>query len=170
MDRNEPPPLFDEPEKWPRDTPTRKPNYVVILGVVLIIVLLASQWSGIMAYFHRLIPSEDILWKTDLQVALAEARKAGKPVLVNFTASGSPSCQTMDRDVWSDPKLQKLAPGFVSVRLDADLATTPPIAEHYGVTTIPHILILDGQGAVLKEGSVMGREDMLRFMQGALGG
>lgn len=169
MDHIEPPPLFDEPEKWPRDTPTKKPNYVVIVGVIVIIALLASQWSGIMAYFHRLIPSEDIAWRTDLQAALTEARKASKPVLVNFTANGSPSCQMMDLDVWTDPKIQKLAPWFVPVRLDADLATTPPIADHYGVRTIPHILILDGHGAVLKEGAVMNRDEMLRFMEGALG-
>ncbi len=169
MDHQEPPPGFDEPEKWPRNTPTRKPNYFVILGVILIIVLLASQWSGIMAYFHRLIPSEDIAWRTDLQAALAESRKTRKPVLVSFTANASPSCQMMDRDVWPEPKIQKLTPWFVPVRLDADVTTTPPIAQHYGISTIPHILILDGQGTVLKEGAVMNRDEMLHFLEGALG-
>lgn len=169
MDHNEPPPLFDEPEKWPANTPTKKPNYVVIVGVIVIIALLASQWSSIIAYLHRVIPSDDIVWRTDLKAALTEARQTGKPVLVSFTASGSPSCKTMDQEVWSDAKVEKLAPWFIPVRLDADLATTPPVAEHYNVHTIPHILILDGQGTVLKEGEVMNRDEMLRFMHAALG-
>lgn len=161
-------PPFDEPERWPA-TPTKKPHYVAIALLAVLIAVVAYNWSDIRAFVHHLdLPSEAIVWKTDLPAAIAESQKTGKPVLVYFTASSDPSCQTMNRDVWADAKVRKLAVRFVPVLMDADLASTPPVAQQYGVRTIPHIVLLDSQGTVTREGSAMGRGEMIQFMELAL--
>jgi thioredoxin-related protein len=165
MDPSERPPGSSEPTPWPRDTPTRKPNYVGILVLLLVVVVLVSQWSSMIAFFHRLIPSDNIPWKTDLQAAFAESHKTARPVLVYFTANADPGCEAMNRDVWSDVKVEKkVAASFIPVRLDADLPRSAPIARQYDVRTIPHVLILDSQGDVLAEGDAIGRDEALRLM------
>ena len=66
--------------------------------------------------------------------ALAAAKKANKPLFIDFTGHGCVNCREMEAKVWSDPAvLQKLKNDFIIVALYADDKTE--VEEKYWVTT-----------------------------------
>ena len=113
---------------------------------------------------------------TDYEEGLAAARKAGKPVFLDFTGLGCANCRKMEANVWSDPQvLQRLKNDFVKISLFVDDRTRLPEseqftssalgrerdirtvgqkwsvfqAERYGANTQPYYVILDHQENVL---------------------
>jgi thiol:disulfide interchange protein len=111
-----------------------------------------------------------LLTFTDYNEGMAAARKAGKPVFLDFTGLGCANCRKMEANVWSDPQvLQRLSGNFVKISLFVDDRTSLPDdqqfvtsslgrertirtigqkwsvfqAERYGVNTQPYYIILD---------------------------
>lgn len=112
----------------------------------------------------------------DYEEGLAAARKAGKPIFLDFTGLGCVNCRKMEANVWSDPAvLQMLSNDFVKISLYVDDRTSLPEseqfvsaslgrertirtvgqkwsvfqAERYGVNTQPYYLILDHEENLL---------------------
>lgn len=98
-------------------------------------------------------------WGTDLDEALAAAKKQEKPVLVEFTGSDwCSACAVLKSKVLSTKEFQDFVTKsrFVPVELDypnaADKvtpeqrATRQKIAERYAVNAYPTLLVLDAQG------------------------
>ncbi len=142
-----------------------------VLVAVLVGIILAVQWSSIQGGIRHLAggPADNIPWRKSLQAALDESLKTGKPVLADFTASWCPPCRSMKQEVWPDGRVSKLArESFVPVLLDVDVLANAPWAQKYGVRSIPRVLVLDGKGAIIKDGSYMTSDEMLSFMQAAL--
>lgn len=113
---------------------------------------------------------------TDYDEGMAAAKKAGKPVFLDFTGLGCVNCRKMEANVWSDPAvLNMLANDFVKISLFVDDRTSLPEseqfvssalgrertirtigqkwsifqAERYGVNTQPFYLILDHEENLL---------------------
>ena len=105
--------------------------------------------------------------------ALAAARKANKPVFLDFTGLGCVNCREMEERVWCDSRiLESMRNDFVLLALFGDsraavaeedqvtnangkvLKTIGEINsylvyERYGIASQPNYLILDGEGNVL---------------------
>ena len=77
--------------------------------------------------------TEDVLYSDILEIpygiqgyfdydqALAAAKKAGKPLLIDFTGHGCVNCRKMEENVWADPSvLSRLKNDFVMVALYID--------------------------------------------------
>jgi len=72
---------------------------------------------------------------TDYNEGLEAARKAGKPIFLDFTGFGCANCRKMEANVWSDPRvLDMLANDFVKISLFVDDRTPLPL-EHQFVST-----------------------------------
>ncbi|UJP65882.1 protein-disulfide reductase DsbD family protein [Mongoliitalea daihaiensis] len=68
----------------------------------------------------------------DYQQALAAAKRANKPLFIDFTGHGCVNCREMEARVWSDPQvLQRLQEDFVMVALYIDERYQLPEAEWY---------------------------------------
>lgn len=68
----------------------------------------------------------------DYQQALAAAKKANKPLLIDFTGHGCVNCRKMEENVWVDPQVQKrLKEDFVMVALYIDERLELPESEWY---------------------------------------
>lgn len=107
---------------------------------------------------------------TDFEEGMAAARKAGKPVFLNFTGHGCANCRKMEAHVWSHPEVRnRLANDFVKISLYVDDRTPLPAeqqfvstalgrertirnigqkwsvfqAERYGINTQPYYVIID---------------------------
>jgi thiol:disulfide interchange protein len=107
---------------------------------------------------------------TDYNEGLAAAKKAGKPIFLDFTGLGCVNCRKMEANVWSDQAvMQMLANDFIKISLFVDDRTSLPTeqqfvssamgrertirtvgqkwstfqAERFGVNTQPYYLILD---------------------------
>ena len=109
----------------------------------------------------------------DYEEALAAARKANKPVFLDFTGLGCVNCREMEERVWCDSRiLESMRKDFVLLALFGDsraavaeedqvttangkvLKTIGEINanlayERYGIASQPNYLILDGEGNVL---------------------
>ena len=59
-------------------------------------------------------------WHSRTEEAFAEARKNGKPVLVDLYARWCGWCKTMEREVFSQEKFQSYAERFVLLRVDVE--------------------------------------------------
>ncbi|MCC7181623.1 MAG: thioredoxin family protein [Acidobacteria bacterium] len=140
------------------------------IWVVAFALLLAWRWPLLKGYYYKFAdvaaPPSAIEWRTDFDAALAEARRDGKRVLVDFTADWCPPCIAMKHDVWPDPRVARaIAEGYVPLLIDTDRNAVIP--ERYGVTGIPTILILDGSGTVLRDASFLSASAMVGFLSGS---
>jgi protein disulfide-isomerase len=96
-------------------------------------------------------------WKTNLEQAVAQAKKDNKAVLVNFTGSDwCIWCKRLNSEVFSQKEFEEYASkNLVLVRLDfpRDIQQTEAtklynntLAQKYGIQGFPTILILNGNG------------------------
>jgi thiol-disulfide isomerase/thioredoxin len=97
--------------------------------------------------FQRLIqiarPKGAALWQHDEARAVAEARRTGKPLLIDFRADWCSACKMLDADTWADPAVRaEIEAHFVPLQIDmtAEDEATRKIAERYGVSGLPTIL------------------------------
>lgn len=140
-----------------------------LMGLAILGLLFAVQWPVLVGVVRGLSGAEPrhlIAWRTDLDAALAEARAADKPVLVDFTATWCPPCQVMERDAWSDDAVADLAnTAFIPVQLDLDTPAGQRAARRYGVEYIPTIHILDPTGEIRTTAGFLTARDARAFLQ-----
>jgi thiol:disulfide interchange protein len=132
--------------------------------LLLVAALIWWRWPVLKGYAYRLTGVEAeasaIPWGTDVDAALAEARRTGRPVLVDFTASWCPPCVAMKHDVWTDDEVErKVASRFVPVMVDID--RDPATSGRYQVASIPTVLVLDGGGRVTFRSGFMTPGDVI---------
>jgi thioredoxin 1 len=138
--------------------------------IALLAVVLVLRWTsggGIVdPADETALPESTIPWREDYAAALEESKSSGKPVLVVFSASWCPPCKTMKREVWPDAEVAAaVESGFVPMYVDVDLKQYGPVVQRYNVRGIPSILILDGEGQVLRQAGSMSRSKTLKFLE-----
>lgn len=146
----------------------RRASRETIVWAFVIAFLLIAQWPMLKGRYYQWRgappPTGGIAWRTDLDAALAEAGRTGKPVLVDFAADWCPPCVTMNHEVWPDPEVAALvADGYVPLRVDID--AHPAIADRYQVAGIPSVLVVDRHGKVLRTASFLSRGGMQAFLR-----
>lgn len=130
------------------------------------------EWPMFKGMFYRMTGSpagpSAVAWRTDLDAALAEARRTGKPVLADFSAEWCPDCQVMKHDVWTDVQVGRdVERLFVPLAVDVD--QNRGVAEQYGISSIPTILILDATGKVRHQAGFMSRQELIDFLSKSAG-
>lgn len=83
-------------------------------------------------------------WNTDLDYGLARAGRAGRPVLVFFSASWAPPCQAMKREVLVGDGARRALRQVEAVEIDVD--DQPEVAARFGVDQLPVFAVLDTDG------------------------
>jgi len=118
------------------------------------ITWLASVSVGIAALSVSAFATAPEGWLTDVDEAIALAKKENKAVMLEFTGSDwCPPCMMMKREVFSKEEFMKGASEkFVLVHLDfprgnAELREkNQPLAEKYKIEGYPTIVLLDSNG------------------------
>jgi thiol:disulfide interchange protein len=74
----------------------------------------------------------------------------------------------MERDVWSDPRVQSAARVFVALRLDLTAAEgdAERYAERYEIKGMPFTVLLDGRGR--RVASLFGYQDVDKLVEALL--
>jgi thiol:disulfide interchange protein len=131
----------------------RRERYFWLAALAAVAVM---QWPMLKGVYYRVTgarePAGRIEWRTDLDVALAEARSTHRQVLADFSAEWCAPCLAMKHDVWPAAEVgQAVNASFVPLAVDVD--RNGPVAERYGVNGIPAVMILDAEGHVVRQAS-----------------
>lgn len=97
------------------------------------------------------VVATEVMWRHDLESALAEGAAVGKPVFADFYADWCGPCVKLLNETMKDPSvIQTLNTQFIPVKLNVDVVPADAKA-HYKVSSIPHLLFLRPDGSVAHE-------------------
>lgn len=97
---------------------------------------------------------------------IAAAKKACKPVMIDFFAEWCIACKELDHKTYVDGDVRKEAGRFVSIKIDAtdESEALTAIQKRYGVLGLPTIVFIDGTGRVLEDPRVTGFVDAKGYL------
>ncbi|MDO8644696.1 MAG: cytochrome c biogenesis protein CcdA, partial [bacterium] len=134
-----------------------------ILGLLLLIPALyygSIAWHSIRSkgnesppLFHSNLP-----WLFEVEAGLEKAHTEGKPVLIDFSAAWCLPCLELEKNVFSNPAVQKSLQDFVLIKVDCTDETDQcrEAVERYQVIGWPTILFLTPEGKVLEGETLIG--------------
>ncbi|MGQ9687693.1 MAG: thioredoxin family protein [Desulfobaccales bacterium] len=89
--------------------------------------------------------SADISWRADWDEALKEAKKAKRPLLLEFYMEGCPHCGQLHRETHADPAvIQALNERFIPVKLEG--RHHMDLVQKMGVRGAPTTLLFSPEG------------------------
>ena len=114
----------------------------VAMLVVVVIIIFNKRFNS-----HSEPDTPAIVWNSDHQAGIDQAKKQNKPALIAFHASWCPPCKEMKRVTYHDPEVIQTADNFIRIMIDVD--KQGDIAEKYNIGPIPAYVILDSNGVVI---------------------
>lgn len=111
-------------------------------------------------------------WKKYDEAALAEARAAGKPVVIDFYADWCLPCKELDEKTFTDERVIGELDRFVRLKADltaAEDAKTKALTSEYAIKGVPTILFIDANGKESAGARLIGFEPPDAFLQRAQG-
>ncbi len=89
--------------------------------------------------------AEAVLWRSNWAEALEEAKKANRPLVLEFYMEGCPHCGQLHRETHADPAVIKtLNEGFIPVRLEG--RSHMDLVQKMGVRGAPTTLLFSPEG------------------------
>lgn len=90
----------------------------------------------------------------DFDELLSKAKRAHQPIMIEFYAAWCPDCREFDRQVLSDPHVQKLMQNFFAIRVDItkDSEALKALRKRYMVFGVPSMIFFDKNGKEVKDG------------------
>lgn len=90
-----------------------------------------------------------VVWRADYAEAVADAERAGKPVVTLVTQDAAcAACVVFERGTLGDAGVREQLAGVVAVRVDA--AADPKFAASLRVTVTPTVIVADKHGTILR--------------------
>ncbi|HEY7375999.1 MAG TPA: cytochrome c biogenesis protein CcdA [Polyangia bacterium] len=119
------------------------------LGVGLVTIGLLGSIN------YLFLPKGDVklAWLTDETVALADARAAGRPVLMDFGADWCTPCKELDVKVFSKPQVAEVMNRFTLLRVDVtnenDVPALSEMRRRYDAQTLPAVRVVSPDGKLI---------------------
>ncbi len=118
--------------------------------------------------------SSSELWITDYEAGLAEAKRTGKPVFIDFTGFTCTNCRWMEANVFPVPEVQALMRDMVKVQLFTDRKAEPYLSnkkrqlEQFGSIELPLYVLLKPDGSVIStKAFTRNKAEFVSFLQKA---
>ncbi len=132
---------------WSHTTLYRRSRAGYFAARVLGLVLLVGGSTGAV-YSTLAHEPTTLVWRTDRERAVSEARAGGKPHVLDFTAEWCAACKELEKITFADPEVSAVLSTFVLVKMDMTGNTDEDqgIMEHYRVPGLPAVIVFDGEG------------------------
>lgn len=117
---------------------------------------------------HRsVLPFQRVRSVAELDAALAQAQRDGRPVMLDFYADWCTACLEMERDTFTDAIVQSRLKGVVLLQADVTLnaADDRALLERFRLFGPPGIVFYDAQGAERANTRVIGFQRADDFVQ-----
>ena len=111
---------------------------------------------------------DGVQWAKYDAKALAGARTAGKPVVIDFYADWCLPCKELDEKTFSDPKVVAEMNRFVRLKADLTEASdekTKALTKQYRIPGMPTIVFLDASGSEIEAARLYGFEKPDAFLK-----
>src|SRR5262249_43368277 len=102
---------------------------------------------------------QGVEWAPFTSQRLAEATRAGKPVVLDFYADWCIPCHELDRSTFTHPKVRQALARFVALKVDLTtdkVADVQALRTRFGVTGVPTVLFLTPEGNEVPNPRVVG--------------
>ncbi|HKA25407.1 MAG TPA: cytochrome c biogenesis protein CcdA [Candidatus Eisenbacteria bacterium] len=104
-------------------------------------------------------PTQGVEWAPFTSQRLAEATRAGKPVVLDFYADWCIPCHELDRSTFTHPKVRQALARFVALKVDLTtdkVADVQALRTRFGVNGVPTVLFLTPEGNEVPDTRVVG--------------
>jgi thioredoxin:protein disulfide reductase len=111
-----------------------------------------------------------VAWTKYDAKAIADARAAGKPVIIDFYADWCIPCKEFDEKTFNDAKVIDELDRFVRVKADLTAtsdAKTQELTKQYAILGVPTIVFIDAQGNEVRDARLTGFEPPDSFLKRA---
>lgn len=143
-------------------------------------LLLTAFWIGLLFaaatanHWLQIVPSgratadSGLIWNQFSEEKLAQARKNGRAIIVDFSADWCGACHELDEKTYTDDDVKEFAEQnkFTLLKVDAT-QSTPEITElsrKHGVVGLPTILFYGSSGNALSDLTLTGFEEPTKFL------
>lgn len=109
-------------------------------------------------------------WDKYTAQQLADARAAGKPVIIDFYADWCLPCKELDAKTFTDPAVIAELNRFTRVKANLTVtsnATTQALTKQYGILGVPTIVFVDSKGVEVPDARLTGFEPPADFLKRA---
>lgn len=141
---------------------TRSPG-ARVWRIAIAILLLVSGVAFALPKKHAM----EVRWDKYDAKALAAARAANKPVVIDFYADWCLPCKELDEKTFTDPAVVAELNRFVRVKADLtapDDATTQKLTKEYAILGVPTLVFLDANGQENRAARLTGFEPPADFL------
>ena len=106
-------------------------------------------------------------WEPTFQQALKDARRSGRPIMVDFSADWCQPCHMLAEQTFTNSRVIQASRHWIAARVDVD--EQRDLAARYQITALPTVAFLRPNGAVIggSEG-FLPPDDMLIVMKRAV--
>ena len=93
-----------------------------------------------------------IVWRTNFDAAMKEAKRAHKPVFIDFYTDWCGPCKHLDETTYRDAKFVRTSRNWVMVKINPEKSTRgAQLAKKYKLEGFPTLLMLDSRGKKLNQ-------------------